>query len=170
MLDIKMLADAYADAPDELHKINPYDLKNFKALINRMYSEISKTIYFEFVDFEPYGLKPRIQYMLPDFRSGRILIHTSGNDSNLWDKFHNLQFRAIHDFIHCLHNLDFTHRDEHAVMHKQLEYSYKFAEQFPNLDWKMYEQILRSEIIYQSAVKEVYGEFHIDQKIILQKL
>lgn len=164
------LANKYAKHPDEFDQIPPGQLAIFRLLINKCFSDLSDKIYFEFVDYEPYGTNPSIKDMLNDFYRGHIKIHTTGNDSKVWGKFHNLQFRAIHDYVHCLYANDFTHREERKVLGKQLEFHRLYGKDFPFLNWDLFGRILRSEIVYQSAFKEYYGEFHIEQKIILADL
>ena len=170
MYHVKDLADAYKDAPDESSIISGNDIRNFHRLVNAQFTEMSKFIYFGFMDTEPYGEHPKIKEVLKDFRAGFLKIHTTGNDSPIWGTFYNLQFRGVHDFIHCIHNLEFNHWDEVKALEKQMEHSRLFANSFPNLDWDIYYRILRSEIVYQSAFKEAYGDFHIEQKIILSDL
>lgn len=165
--DAEAMAKVYDALGDEFDYISDDEIKVMRQLINQQFSDLSKVIHVEFVDYEPYGENPTIKTMLKDFRKGVIKIHTTGNDSKIWGKFHNLQFRAIHDYIHLIHELDFTHNDEVKVYPKQFEFSLKYALQFPHLNWDLYNRVLRSEIVYQSAYKEAFGKFHIDQKIIL---
>jgi hypothetical protein len=166
------MADKYLAAPNDLPSISLWELKAFRQMVNLQFSYLSKLMYFDFVDYEPYGENPTIDDVLKDFRAGTIKIHTTGNDSPVWGKFTNLQFRAVHDYIHCAHELEFNHASECIAFQKQMEFSFwsKFAEEIPYLNWDMYKRILRSEIIYQSAYKEAKGAFHIDQKIILADL
>lgn len=167
---IKQLADDYRYAPDEFDLISEHDLHNFRRFVNYQYSILTKAhiLYFDFVDYEPYGTNPSVHEIRKDFLKGIIKIHTTGNDSKVWGKFYNLQFRAIHDYIHCRYSLDFTHDNEMEVFQRQIEFS---NWQLPfDVNFDLYTKVLRSEIVYQSSYKEVFGEFHIDQKIILKNL
>jgi hypothetical protein len=170
--DVETMAKKYDAALDEFDYISDAELRTFRQLINMQFSDISKRVQIEFVDYEPYGENPKLNDMLVDFRKGIMKIHTTGNESRIWGKFHNLQFRAIHDYIHLIQELDFTHADEVKVYPKQFEFSLnpRYTEVFPYLNWETYKRILRSEIVYQSAYKEAFGKFHIDQKIILEDL
>lgn len=170
--DVEAMAKKYDAFADEFDYIPDSEIKAFRQLINMQFSDISKNIQIEFVDFEPYGANPSIKQMLVDFRKGIMKIHTTGNDSRIWGKFHNLQFRAIHDYIHLIQELDFTHSEETKVYPAQFEFSLqaRYTQAFPFLNWETYKRILRSEIVYQSAYKEAFGKFHIDQKIILEDL
>lgn len=165
------LGQAYYDARDQFELIPLSTLDVFHRLINKQFADLSKKINFIFVNNEPYGENPLIEDVVRDFRRGKIFIHTTGNNSRIWGKFHNLQFRAIHDYIHCLHEKEFNHASECEVHRLQSEFSLiAYSHKFPYLDWNTYLKVLRSEIVYQSAYKEVYGKFHIDQKIILDDL
>lgn len=168
--DVKVMAEAYDKAPDQIGEITHDERKVFRQLVNQQFADLSKVIYFDFFDFEPYGENPLIKDVLKDFRKGRIHIHTTGNDSRIWGTFTNLQFRAVHDYIHCVQELEFTHTNEVEAYKAQMEFSLQYAKQFPHLNWDVYNGILRSEIVYQSAYKEAFGKFHIDQKIILTDL
>lgn len=169
---VEGMALAYKNAEDEFDKIPMKQLLSFRQLVNLQFSDISRKVIFHFVDYEPYGIQPTIAEMLKDFHQGYILIHTTGNDSKAWGTFTNLQFRAIHDYIHCLYNLEFNHANEIKAFQKQFEFSVqaRYANEFPWLNWETYKNILRSEIVYQSAYKETFDKFHIDQKIILKEL
>lgn len=170
--DVEAMAKKYDAFADEFDYIPDSEVKAFRQLINMQFSDISKYIQIEFVDYEPYGETPSLKQMLVDFRKGIMKIHTTGNDSRVWGKFHNLQFRAIHDYIHLTQEMDFTHDDEVKVYAQQFEFSLKplYIHRLPYLNWDIYNKILRSEIVYQSAYKEHFGKFHIDQKIILADL
>jgi hypothetical protein len=166
--NVSEMAAAYRDHPDQFDDIDTDHLRIFKHLINAQFNDIFKRLIdIEFVDHEPYGDNPKIANVLVDFYAGILKIHTTGNDSKLWDKFHNLQFRAIHDFIHCAHGFEFNHADEVKAYQAQMEFSMGYGKQFPHLNWDVYNAILRSEIVYQSSFKEHFGAFHISQKIIL---
>ena len=170
--DVETMARNYKVYADDFNSILESEVKAFRQLINMQFSDISKYVQIEFVDFEPYGETPSIKQMLVDFRRGIMKIHTTGNDSRIWGKFHNLQFRAIHDYIHLIQVLDFTHDDEVKVYSQQFEFSIqtRYTKRFPYLNWDTYNKVLRSEIVYQSAYKEHFGKFHIEQKIILSDL
>lgn len=168
--DPERIALAYRNTVDDLYLIKSYDIHTFRQLINAQFSEISKIIYFDFYNNDPYPYET-IDELEKDFRNKVIKVNTSGNESELWGKVYNLQFRAIHDWIHCVHQLDFNYRHETRAYDLQLDYSLKeYGKQFHYINWDLYSNILRSEIVYQAAVKEHFKEFHIDQKVILRKL
>jgi hypothetical protein len=167
--NVELIAEHYKAATDNLPGILMEDIHNFRKLIQLQFADISKVIYFDFVDEYPYKYD-FVDEMVADFKKGFIRVNTSGNDSRLWGKVYNLQFRAIHDFIHCLHHLHFNFTDEVTAYRKQMAFSRqdRYAKKFPFLDWNMYEAVLRSEIIYQAAVKTNYKLIDLDtQKIVL---
>jgi hypothetical protein len=167
--EIERIALAYKEATDDFIVIHEQNLHNFRQLIQAQFAELSQTIYFDFVDTDPYPYK-HISELMPDFRKRIIKVNTSGNDSRLWGKVYNLQFRAIHDWIHCMNELDFNYEAEVKAYDRQIGYSLAFKNQFHYINWALYAKILKSEIVYQAAVKEYFKEFHIDQKIILHDL
>jgi hypothetical protein len=169
---VEGMAEKYDAATDEFDTISEAELRVFRQLVHMQFNDITKVINVEFVDYEPYGETPTLADMMKDFRAGVMKIHTTGNDSKVWGKFHNLEFRAVHDFIHLLHNIDFNHEEELVAFERQFAYSLqeRYTRQFPHLNWDTYKRILRSEIVYQSAYKEAFGEFHIHQKVILSDL
>jgi len=166
------LAEGYKKAADAIDNIPDYEVHAFRKLIQLQFADLSKIIYFDFVNHYPYEYKEVVE-MIYDFRKGVIQVNTSGNDSKLWGKVYNLQFRAIHDYIHCLHNLDFNFPNEVRAFNQQLAFSKgsRYALKFPYLNWERYEAVLRSEIIYQAAIKEHFKVFDLDtQKIVLREL
>lgn len=168
---VERIAKAYAFAPDDFQYMRDADLHNMRKLIQAQFAYLSEKVYFDFVDTDPYPYV-KIDELDADWRRGIIKVNTSGNESALWGKVYNLQFRAIHDFIHCVHRLDFNFYAEVRAFQHQIEFSMmdKFAKQFPYMNWELYNGVLRSEIIYQAAVKEHSEQFHIDQKIVLHQL
>lgn len=168
---IEKIAKGYAEADDDAPYIKDSDLHNMRQLINLQFAHLSQKVYFDFVDKDPYTYT-KIDELDFDWRRGIIKVNTSGNDSMVWGKVYNLQFRAIHDYIHCLHRLDFNFYSEIEAFKKQYEFSLKdeFTTHFPYMDWDLYKNVIRSEIVYQAAVKEHFQQFHIDQKIVLADL
>lgn len=168
---VERIATKYASLQDDMPYIHDRDLHNMRKLIQAQFAYLSKKVYFDFVDTDPYPYV-KIEELDADWRRGIIKVNTSGNDSLLWGKVYNLQFRAIHDFIHCVHRLDFNFLAETHAYQQQHGFSLmdEFTKQFPYMDWELYRRVIRSEIVYQAAVKEYFDKFHIEQKIILQDL
>lgn len=167
-LIIEKIALAYQEAPDEVDSIVEDDRRTIHDLINTQFNDLSKHIRFIFENEDPYNYVT-IDEMYKDFRKGFIRVNTSGNESKFWGRYHNLQFRAIHDYIHCKYKLDFNFGQEITAWESQMRLTQTIYQE-RSVDWQLFEAILRSEIIYQAAVKEHFKEFHIDQKIILKNL
>lgn len=166
------IAKAYLEREDDFDSIPEEKIHQFRKLINEMFSFYSSRsgTYFDFVDYEPYKYD-NVKEMNEDFKKRIIKVNTTGNDSKLWGKVYNLMFRAVHDVIHCVYDLNFTFEDEAQAWKKQVSKTmFLFEDRYSTLDWGLFNAILRSEIVYQAAVKETTGEFHIDQKIILEDL
>jgi len=169
---VEDVAIRYSETKDQIFQIPLYDIRNFRKLIQQQFADLSKFIYFDFVEDHPYGYE-EVKELMHDFRSGVIKVNVSGNTSRLWSPFYNLAFRAIHDYIHCLHNLDFHFNHEVKAYHHQLDFSFsdRYTKKFPYMNWQLYANVLRSEIVYQAAVKTHFKLFDLDtQKIILTDL
>ena len=167
---IEQIAKAYKEHADDLPKISEKDRISFRSMINKQFSQLSlvRGITFDFPLTDPYKYET-IDELLPDFQNNLIRVNSSGNDSQLWGPVYNLMFRAIHDWIHVKNLLDFNYADELIAFWEQI----KFSKLFPSLrfDFDLYAKCLRSEIIYQAAYKEYYGEFHVPiQTIVLEDL
>jgi hypothetical protein len=166
---IKNIAESYKAAPDELKKLALQEVIQIRKFINHQFNFLSKGIYFDFVNSEPYKYDV-CDWLVHDAKTGVLRVNATGNDSAFWEKYHNLQFRAIHDYIHAVHRLDFNLESEITAYKMQMDFSMSFKNEFPFIDWNLYSLILRSEIIYQAYVKTHFKEFHIEQKLILTSL
>lgn len=168
---IKRIAEEYELTRNQFESIDPDELHLFRKFINHQFQHLSKEVYFDFVDTDPYKYDS-VEEMRNDVKAfGYIKINTSGNDSSLWGKVYNLMFRGIHDMIHASYNLNFTYEDEVEAFKQQMKLSKTFSREYYHINWPLYEKILRSEIVYQAAYKTHYKVFHLpEQKIILDDL
>ncbi len=171
---IKHLALLYVNAQDEVRYLVNKDVVNnqthiFRRVIADQFADLSKVIYFDFVQHKPYSYT-NVEEMLEDFDHGTIKVNTSGNDSLVWGEVYNLMFRAIHDYVHCVKVLPFTYEGEVSAFKNQMSFSRIYLNKYPDADHSLYEALLRSEIVYQAAVKETFSIFDLpEQKIILNK-
>lgn len=159
------IAMEYELALDEFDTIPREQIHFARAFINKQFQILSDKIYFDFVDTEPYDYNT-IEDMLKDFNVGVIKVNTTGNESKYWGTVYNLIFRAVHDYFHCQAKLGFTFDEEVKIWKKQVEYNTLTLPKL--LDNNLLTAVLRSEIVYQGAYKEVTGKFHINQKIVLK--
>ena len=149
---IQTTAERYKEHIDEVAGIPTSAIRNMHNLIQMQFSDISKKVHFQFVNNEPYSYE-KIEELDKDWREGTIKVNCTGNDSLFWGKLYNLQFRAIHDYIHCLHRLNFNYYDEVRAYQAQVNFGLtEYGKHIPFLDWELHNKILRSEIVYQAAV------------------
>lgn len=167
---MKTVAEGYLKLPDETHLLSKEDIKLLKDFTKHLYLNFSKENAFIFQKSEPYNyLENGFEQMREDSKKGFIRVSTSGDDSELLGDY-NLMFRAAHDYIHVLTDKTFGYEDEIATFesttqlfrdycrHKKIRYNTNV------------EKIFRSEIIYQSAFKNINRDNIIEQKIILTDL
>lgn len=112
----------------------------------------------QFVDFQPYlkGTELCLQDIYADVNQGRLLISRQFNESDLLNPEVNLIFRCIHDLHHVKLNLDFSWQGECASARHIMSFTDNF----------LFQQLLFSEILGQSAVCLHAGEFPA-QKVVL---
>lgn len=168
---VERVALNYQKAPDEIDVIDTLDAALMRDLVHEMFNDVLSKIDVYFVDTDPYEYVG-LDDIMADFNRGFIKVNKSGDDSKFWGS-RNLEFRAVHDYIHCWFNLPFNYLAEVKAFARQVAYSQlpKFSMEYPNFDWELYSKVLRSEIIYQAAYKQHFKEFHVPvQKIILSNL
>lgn len=112
----------------------------------------------QFVDFQPYlkGRELCLQDIYADVHQGRLLISRQFNESDLLNPEVNLIFRCIHDLHHVKLSLDFSWQGECASARHIMSFTDNF----------LFQQLLFSEILGQSAVCLYAGEFPA-QKVVL---
>lgn len=172
MNTLKKIAKAYSKSFDQSYMIPDHQRKIIHKLIAFQFADKSKQVWFEFLPQEVYEYD-KVAELMPDFERGKVIVNSTGNNSTFWGEAHNLMFRAIHDYIHVVNELDFNFEHEKEAYEWQLIDSLTMADKYEvrGIDWKLYSSIIRSEIVYQAAVKTHYGTFHLtNQKIILKKL
>lgn len=171
---IQRIAESYVESVNEIGHIPTHEKIKIHGLIALQFADLSKnSIYFNFIQDEPYNYTT-VDDMREDYHKGFISVNTTGNNSDFWGECYNLMFRAIHDYFHADRILHFTYEDEIKAYQHQVLHSYEVAisnGMAKTIDWELYYQILRSEIIYQAAYKTHFKEFHLpEQKIILSQL
>jgi hypothetical protein len=116
-------------------------------------------INFEYVDFQPYlrGQQLCQEDMYADVKQGNLLISTQFNESDLLGAEINMIFRCIHDMHHVKLNVDFSWQGECASARHIMSFTDNF----------LFQQLLFSEILGQSAVCFYTGQFPEHQKVVL---
>ncbi|HEY9636581.1 MAG TPA: hypothetical protein V6D14_24485 [Coleofasciculaceae cyanobacterium] len=116
-------------------------------------------INFQYVDFQPYfrGAELSLEDMYADVNQGSMLISTQFNESDLLGSEINMIFRCIHELHHIRLNVDFSWQGECTAARYFMSFT----------DNLLFQQILLSEFLGQSAVCLYTGQFPEHQKVVL---
>ena len=156
-MNIELIAQHYIAAP--AYEV-PSDLvKNFRQFVIDLAQVELQGINLQYVDFQPYlkGQELCREDMHADVNQGNLLISTQFNESNLLGSEINLIFRAIHDMHHVKLKANFSWQGECASTRHIMSFTDNF----------LFQQLLFSEILGQSAVCLYTGQFPEDQKVVL---
>lgn len=108
-----------------------------------------------FVDGQPYDNLDQLTRQIAAHNV--MLVSSDNNDSKLLPGLLNLQFRAVHDYLHYLLQQEFDFVGEYKVYQAQ-KHMHKS---------KIRKQILYSEVVLQAAYCEYFGRFADTQKVVL---
>lgn len=155
---IKNKALVYLRYKDQFDEIDSVDLRQFRLEVERAFNEhVRPFVTVEFVKGQPYKDHHELTH---DIKRNQLMkISSDHNDSCLLPNELNLQFRAVHDYIHYILQAPFTAMGEVKV--------YNFQKRFHQAG--ICQQILFSEVVLQACYCEYYGEFAPFQKVILYK-
>jgi hypothetical protein len=144
-------------APDD--EVSSERVKNFRQFIIDLAQVELQEINLQYVDFQPYLRRQALCFadMHADVNQGKLLISTQFNQSELLGSEINLIFRAIHDIHHVKLNADFNWQGECASTRYIMSLT----------DNILFQQLLFSEILGQSAVCLYTGQFPEHQKVVL---
>lgn len=156
-MNIEDIAQHYMTAP--AYKVPSCMIKNFRQFIIDLAQVELQGINLQYVDFQPYlrGQDLCFADMHADVNQGNLLISTQFNQSELLGSEINLIFRAIHDIHHVKLNANFSWQGECASTRYILSLT----------DNMLFQQLLFSEILGQSAVCLYTGQFPEHQKVVL---
>ncbi len=105
-----------------------------------------------FVDHDPYK---SFEEMRDQVRStGTMLVWKGASETPLWTPLTNWKARAVHDWDHIVHAVDFSMEGEAAAYRKS-------AERTPGLA-----PLYLSEIMLQAAIQNYTGNF-VPQKLVM---
>lgn len=107
----------------------------------------------DYVNGQPYT---SVEELTVDARKGIIKISRDFNDSKLLPGKLNLEFRAVHDYLHYTLQAPFTAAGEMEVYKLQAKLHNDFSK-----------KLLYSEVILQACFAEYFGKFIETQKIVL---
>lgn len=155
-MNIEDIAKHYIAAP--AYQVPSQVVKNFRQFVVDLAQVELHGMDCQFVDFQPYlkGTELCLQDIYADVHRGRLLISRQFNESDLLSPEVNLIFRCIHDLHHVKLNLDFSWQGECASARHIMSCTDNF----------LFQQLLFSEILGQSAVCLYQGEFPA-QKVVL---
>jgi hypothetical protein len=123
-----------------------------RARIDKAFTALRRKIDVQFVDHDPYS---SYEQMRDAVRSSKqMLIFKGGSETPLWDQETNWKARAVHDWDHITHDVDFSMEGETAAFRKS-------ADRLPGLA-----PLYLSEIVLQAAVQSITGNFD-EQKLVL---
>ena len=156
-MNINEIAQHYIAAP--AYEASYSVVKNFRQFILDLAQVELKGIHCHYVDYQPYlrGQKLCLNDIRTDVNQGHLLVSTQFNKSNLLGSTVNLIFRAIHDVHHTRLNVDFSWQGECA----SARYIMSLTKNV------LFQQLLFSEILGQSAVCLYTGMFPDEQKVVL---
>lgn len=156
-MKINEIAQRYIAAP--AYEVSYAVARNFRQFILDLARVDLQGIHCHYVDYQPYlrGQKLCLDDIRTDVNQGHLLVSTKFNESRLLGSRVNLIFRAIHDTHHARLNVDFSWQGECA----SARYIMSLTKNV------LFQQLLFSEILGQSAVCLYTGMFPDEQKIVL---
>lgn len=156
---IRNKAIIYERYKDQFDEIDSVDLRQYRLEVERAFRE--NVLPFvggvEYVGGQPYNNHTELT---EDIKlRNRMLISYDFNDSKLLPGELNLQFRAVHDYIHYILQAPFTATGEIKV--------YNFQKRFHQAG--VCQQILFSEVVLQACYAEYFKKFAPIQKVVLYR-
>lgn len=157
VVNIKDIARYYIAAP--AYKVPANLLRSFRQFVINLAQVELQGINVQYVDFQPYlrGQEVCFENLRADVNQGNLLISTHFNESELLGSEINMMFRAIHDMHHVKLNVGFSWQGECASTSHIMSFT----------DNLLFQQIMFSEILGQSAVCFEQGQFPEHQKVVL---
>lgn len=155
---IRTLAIKYERYKDQLGGIPAHEIEQYRLDVHTAFNRVTSLvggIKVVYVSGQPYkGLED----MTSDITvTGCMNVSTEFNDSKLLPGVLNLQFRAVHDYLHYLFQQPFGFSGELNV--------YK-CQKYMHLT-EAGKRILYSEVVMQAAYCEYFGKFADGQKVII---
>lgn len=147
------LVKAYREAADQSGSDHVQAMVRAEVVrITRAFDELQRKIDVRFVETDPY--KTYAEMRADVLGNHRMLVWTGASQTPLWDEITNWKARAVHDWDHITHDVDFSIEGETAAFRKA-------AAKTPGLA-----PLYLSEIVLQAAVQTATGQFD-EQKLVL---
>lgn len=148
-----VLARAWQEAEDAASSRKVQDMVAAEiARINKAFEALSRKVDVKFVDHDPYSSYEQMRDQVLSTKS--MLIFKGGSETPLWEPETNWKARAVHDWDHITHDVDFSMEGEAAAYRGS-------AARVPGLA-----PLYLSEIVLQAAVQSITGNFD-EQKLVL---
>ena len=145
------LVEAWDQAPDATH--DPRARQMIDAEVRRVKRAFAQLpVRVQFVDHDPYQSFEQMRDQVQS--TGMMLVYKGESETPLWDPLTNWQARAVHDWDHLEHALDFSMEGEAATYRSA-------AARMPGL-----EPLYLSEVMLQAAIRNYSGAF-VPQKLVL---
>ncbi len=154
-LYMKLVADAYASAPDYDPKAAPAWLELMKGVEKAFGQKTNKrqAPSIEYVQHDPYKSPHE---MIQDInQNNRLMISTIGNSHPVFDALQNLKLRTVHDMVHAGHSPDkenghaFSFAGEVGAYNQHIKYLVSAGAR----------AALFTEVVGQAAYYLTYGKF-----------
>lgn len=148
-----MLVAAWRSAPDATGSGAVADMVRAEVTrITRAFDALKARLDIRFVEADPYKSYAEMRHDVLARR--RMLVWTGASETPLWDEITNWKARAVHDWDHIEHDVDFSIEGETAAYRRS-------AARVPGLA-----PLYLSEIVLQAAVQTYTGSFD-EQKLVL---
>ncbi len=155
---IRHKAVLYLKYKDNFEELTKKQISNFRGEVETAYDKIPHSkVQVMSVDGQPYV--DHIQLSNDIKLNGTLRISSDHNESVLLPGLLNLQFRAVHDYLHYTLQQPFTAVGEINVFKMQRKFHSTGISQ----------QILFSEVVLQACYAEYFGKFPPTQKVVLYK-
>lgn len=151
--ELETLARAYREGEDSLERVGSREMIDAEVRrIESTFDELSKKISISFVKHDPYRSFEEMRDRV--LAEKRMLVWTGESDTPLWEPITNWKARAVHDWDHIQHGLDFSMEGEAGAYRVG-------AARMPGIA-----PLYLSEIALQAAVFNYYRAFDAQKLVI----
>jgi len=150
---IRKNAIIYERYKDNFDNIRTEEILLFRQEIRAAYGKIPVMVGWQ--SGQPYQNVSELTKDIKD--TNRMYISTDHNESRLLPEQLNMEFRAVHDYLHYTLQAPFTAAGEIKVFHLQKKLHSS----------EIGRKILFSEVVLQACYQEHFGHFAPTQKVIL---
>jgi len=154
---IRHKALLYLKYKDNFEELTTKQINKFRKEVEEAFGKLPSNLWVEYESGQPYN---NLEELTEDIKERQVMhISTDHNESVLLPDKLNLQFRAVHDYLHYTLQQPFTAVGEINVFKMQRKFHSTGISQ----------QILFSEVVLQACYAEYFGKFPAKQKVVLYK-